>query len=58
MISIFSIVLFMFNGYVFGVSSLEGNGNLSLKLNVGDKVFLMGMLLVDNFGDVVLIYYV
>lgn len=43
---------------MFGVSSLEGNGNLGLKLNVGDKVFLMGMLLVDNFGDVVLIYYV
>ncbi|AIO46409.1 MULTISPECIES: AidA/PixA family protein [Burkholderia] len=56
--SIPSTALFMLNGHAPGVSSSEGNGNLGLKLNVGDKVSLMGTSLADNSGDAALIYHV
>ncbi|WP_054928358.1 MULTISPECIES: AidA/PixA family protein [unclassified Burkholderia] len=53
-----STALFMLNGHTPGVSSSEGTGNLGLKLNVGDKVSLMGTSLSDNSGDAALIYHV
>ncbi|MDN7874045.1 AidA/PixA family protein [Burkholderia aenigmatica] len=53
-----SNALFMLNGHTPGVSSSEGTGNLSLTLNVGDKVSLMGTSLSDNSGDAAQIYHV
>lgn len=46
-----SNALFMLNSRAPGVSSSEGTGDLSLRLNVGDKISLMATSLSDNSGD-------
>ena len=53
-----SNAVFMLNNRLPGVSSSEGTGNLGLKLQVGDKVSLMGTSLSDNSEDAALIYNV
>lgn len=49
---------FMINNRAPGVSSSEGTGTLGLKLNIGDRVALMGTSLSDNSGDAAIVYSV
>ncbi|CAB3749399.1 hypothetical protein GQ57_00180 [Burkholderia sp. MSh2] len=53
-----SNAVFMVNSQLTGVSSAEGSGKLNLRLQVGDKVSLMGTSLSDNSEDSALIYNV